>query len=322
MRAHAVTGNLLSPHGRGRPYSRTSPLSNMDVYLRDLQGEDRGGQRLRETADVASSIVAATILLAATTVAFLTMNAVSSSRAGHPSRCDNATGDADADERGGSQCRQEASASVRAGTPPQRPRSGFPEISPDGTAVAFASSAGQPRPRRHQRIGRRLRPRPRRRQNGTGQPQHERSPGCWRVRQRPVDRRYRWPLRLVLVHRHRPARPGGSGRRHLQRLRPRPDGRHDDPRQLRRRPGRQRLIVSALSPDGSLLAFRSDASNLVSGDTNDVADAFLRRPDTADLAISLTARGSLPTQGGLDPDRRQRRPERAHLRNRHRPTSQ
>ncbi len=48
-----------------------------------------------------------------------------------------------------------------------------------------------------------------------------------------------------------------------------------------------------MSADGRIVAFTSDATNLVPGDTNGVADVFLR-----DLRAGTTVRASLAADGG------------------------
>ena len=47
-----------------------------------------------------------------------------------------------------------------------------------------------------------------------------------------------------------------------------------------RRPGQQRTATPAISADGRYVAFGSDASNLVAGDTNGAGDVFVRDRET------------------------------------------
>jgi len=57
--------------------------------------------------------------------------------------------------------------------------------------------------------------------------------------------------------------------------------------------GNQRSIVGGIAADGSLASFWSIATNLVAGDTNGVADAFVHRlADAVTLRVSLTQAGA------------------------------
>jgi len=63
----------------------------------------------------------------------------------------------------------------------------------------------------------------------------------------------------------------------------------------RRRPGERLLRLPAISADGRYVAFRSDASSLVAGDTNGVTDVFVHDRGTGgDDAVSVATGG---TQG-------------------------
>src|SRR5439155_15305607 len=52
-------------------------------------------------------------------------------------------------------------------------------------------------------------------------------------------------------------------------------------------------FAPGLSPDGRFVAFGSRASNLVPGDTNAVADVFVRGPDSSDTTSDTTGDGNL-----------------------------
>jgi Tol biopolymer transport system component len=58
------------------------------------------------------------------------------------------------------------------------------------------------------------------------------------------------------------------------------------------RPANGQVIQSRLSPDGRYVAFESEATNLIAGDTNGVQDIFLR-----DMASGTTARVSVAANG-------------------------
>ena len=83
-------------------------------------------------------------------------------------------------------------------------------------------------------------------------------------------------LRRLLLVRHQPG--AGRHQRHGRRVRPRPPDGHDPAGEPRagRRPGQRAAASSpALSADGRFVAFGSDASNLVPGDTNNLFDVFV-----------------------------------------------
>ena len=67
-----------------------------------------------------------------------------------------------------------------------------------------------------------------------------------------------------------------------RRVRPRPPDGHDPAREPRagRRPGQRLQRRPAISADGRFVAFASDASNLVPGDTNGTLDVFVRDRQT------------------------------------------
>ncbi len=59
--------------------------------------------------------------------------------------------------------------------------------------------------------------------------------------------------------------------------------------------GNRESLIAAFSPDGTKVAFRSYASNLVAGDTNATSDIFLK--DLTTGAITLLSADSLGAQG-------------------------
>ena len=115
---------------------------------------------------------------------------------------------------------------------------------------------------------------------------------------RTLDLRRR-PLRGVHLGCQQP-----GGRRHERlprRLRARPQAAPDLPGERRSRPGfRETTIVTnpAISADGRYVAFESDASNLVAGDTNGYADVFVR--DRKLHRTSLVSVDSAGVQGNND----------------------
>jgi len=61
-------------------------------------------------------------------------------------------------------------------------------------------------------------------------------------------------------------------------------------------------FAPSVSADGSLVAFDSDADNLVEGDDNFAADTFVRHPATGAIRlVSVSSNGDLGKWGGVDP---------------------
>jgi Tol biopolymer transport system component len=62
-------------------------------------------------------------------------------------------------------------------------------------------------------------------------------------------------------------------------------------------------FAPSISADGSIVAFDSDATNLVEGDTNSAADSFVRNMTTrVTVRVSVNSQGSEGRWGGVDPE--------------------
>ena len=127
---------------------------------------------------------------------------------------------------------------------------------------------------------RRLRPRPPDGHDPAGERRARAAPRAMAQQLQPGDLGGR-ALRRLLIVRQQPG--AGRHQRHVRRLRPRPPDGHD-PSGSASAQAAPRAIATATSPaisaDGRFVAFSSDATNLVPGDTNGAADVFVRDRQT------------------------------------------
>jgi hypothetical protein len=150
----------------------------------------------------------------------------------------------------------------------------------------------QPHRRREQRAVEHLRVRPHRRGHDAGQHRRRRRVQQWQ--QHHAEHQCRRPHRRLCLARHQPRQP--IDQRDIRTdLRDRVAGSVDrvDLRQFRRHPGNAISFLPALSADGSQIAFKSEAFNLVPNDTNGDPDVFVRdRTEGTTQRVSVDSFGN------------------------------